>query len=511
MAAWVPFGRSRAQPAVSTETSISSHGVSQVQKPHAHGTHLVSPMTSHTHRSSIWLYRGSSEDTASVHASVFDAEVISRSGIASPARFASPPSRRCTSSARPKLPRAKIFQPLAIHAQRINASYVSTFSPLSRLQAETSIMYDHRTEMNALAGKRSLATLKTASFSTSNLSSLLHDSTIATKHCPSWISQATEAMAVQGESAPGPSALKHTGTAASISTVLPISPRVRGSVIRRRWGTRTWPLDSEGSEWQEGPATGGGLPSPGNEVEQASSFLAGLDPHDFPRDPALAGFRPPPTPPGLYRWSCGMVSGYARRRPGHPEEHFPFHFRTNRSGHGDLSRHPMVQTRGRTTHRRNRLGLHNRAGPRSRPIVRNRRASSTACIAVPGLPMPRNAPATAVVPRSWLGINRRRYRRNSTMRHETTNREHGSENCDNGMRLPSPAIASAQEDPRCSVRHTTRSADSGNTRPCQSCSRVGNQPFAGWLGTVRREGSEGTSEWCSRCAWHQFSQACCPC
>lgn len=120
--------------------------------PFADRSNTTSPL------SARWARKDSDDSNPSQHSSIYDAECIADAHMAS-IRKTSP--RPVTILSRP--------QPGQIKAEDLRSE-----SPLSRLET-TPFLYGHGTELRPIAEQRSIATLRTTSFSTSDLSSMLHD------------------------------------------------------------------------------------------------------------------------------------------------------------------------------------------------------------------------------------------------------------------------------------------------------------------------------------------------
>ncbi|KAI0137529.1 hypothetical protein BJ170DRAFT_678372 [Xylariales sp. AK1849] len=106
-----------------------------------------------------WVYKDSDESVPSPGSSIIDAMCFPESDIANivKLRKASPRPVRISSST------------------PIRPEDLRSESPLSRLEHKTPFLYGNGTELHPIAEQRSLATLRTASFSASDLSSLMHD------------------------------------------------------------------------------------------------------------------------------------------------------------------------------------------------------------------------------------------------------------------------------------------------------------------------------------------------
>ncbi|KAK6062742.1 hypothetical protein SCUP515_13062 [Seiridium cupressi] len=107
--------------------------------------------------SARWACKDSDESSPSRHSSIYDAEYISDASMTT-TRKASPRPIEILSSPQPR---------------PIRETDLRSDSPLSRLEL-TPFLYGHGTELHPIAEKRSIATLRTTSFSTSDLSSLVH-------------------------------------------------------------------------------------------------------------------------------------------------------------------------------------------------------------------------------------------------------------------------------------------------------------------------------------------------
>ncbi|KAI1495244.1 hypothetical protein F5X96DRAFT_683699 [Biscogniauxia mediterranea] len=151
---------------------VQNSPLSHPLSPPPHPPHISSspPITAPLTRSPLsnrsnldptrWDYKDSSEGQPSSHESLYDASHVSTSDRAkSPYQTAA----AATAVVRPVTPPPRPLR---------GAIDLDSESPLSRL--ETPFLYGHGTELAPILEQRSIATLRTGSFSTSDVSSLMH-------------------------------------------------------------------------------------------------------------------------------------------------------------------------------------------------------------------------------------------------------------------------------------------------------------------------------------------------
>ncbi|KAI0965969.1 hypothetical protein F4678DRAFT_484526 [Xylaria arbuscula] len=243
-----------------------------------------------------WEHKDSSEGPPSTHDSVCDAAWISTSDVAkSPYQT---PGRPVT--------------PL-----RSTDIDLDSESPLSRL--ETPFLYGYGTELAPILEQRSIATLRTkGSWSTSDLSSLLHD-------------------------APG---AENRGK--SHSTKRETRPQSRQLRRQHSFSLEEIPPDTQNThqDQQQPEETGPQL----KWLSYSRPTVHVVDVYAYPRKPIYPPPQRPPTPPSLRRirrphseadaYVASSSSGIAYEAP---------RFRASKSGHGNLSTHPfMSQSQSRS-------------------------------------------------------------------------------------------------------------------------------------------------------------------
>ncbi|KAI1076495.1 hypothetical protein F5B20DRAFT_593982 [Whalleya microplaca] len=222
-----------------------------------------------------WDHKDSSEGPPSSHSSVYDAAWVSTSDVAkSPyqtaARPATPPPR-----------------PIDLNAE----------SPLAQLETPT-FRYGHGTELATILEQRSIATMRTASLSTSDISSLLHAS---------------------------------YGGASTSSNAATTPHRLRR---QHSFSLDDLPPRRERSE----PLLLG--PSHRHDPPPVQT----VDIHAYPQKPTYPAHQGSATPPGCAGWATGQDGNPARAGQG--LMNFDIPFRGLRSGHGNLSAHPYMRRQG---------------------------------------------------------------------------------------------------------------------------------------------------------------------
>ncbi|KAI1845421.1 hypothetical protein JX266_008516 [Neoarthrinium moseri] len=108
--------------------------------------------------SACWTRKDSDELTRSQHSSVLDAGCISDSQVVKFRKVSPRPI---------KIPPPK-------HPTQIRLEDLRSESPLTRLESSTPFLYGQGTELDPIAEQQSIKTLRTASWSTSDLSSVMH-------------------------------------------------------------------------------------------------------------------------------------------------------------------------------------------------------------------------------------------------------------------------------------------------------------------------------------------------
>lgn len=104
-----------------------------------------------------WAFKDSDESEPSQHGSIFDASYVPYESMVTMARNVSP---------------VLIKRPPPNQPSKISVEDLKSESPLSRLGVSP-FLYGHGTELHPIAEQRSIATLRTASYSTSDLSSVM--------------------------------------------------------------------------------------------------------------------------------------------------------------------------------------------------------------------------------------------------------------------------------------------------------------------------------------------------
>lgn len=406
--------------------------------------------------------RDSSEDEPSAHASLFDADLASHSDFGSPLCRARSPAHQPV-CVRPSLPHGQVFKTAALQVRQIEAAHVPTISPLTRLRTETSARHQTEAASMPIANRTSLSTLRTASFSTSDISTLVQGSIFADAPSSTCVSRSTRPATTRESykySAQGKPAASAPAKALPKSA-LPTCLRAYDKEISRRRKAASWPLDADVGKLQGNYTLLINQSSCEEEQDQLERCLERLNPQEYPRKPPYAGYRHPSTPPWIHHWRCGMASGYVRRQPSRPGVNSSLHFR-GYGGH--LQRHTRrrsgppgsIVPSCRGLRRRTRSHHHPSEIRVFRPQLNRMEVSSTS--------IPRNGPV-----------------------------RHSSESVHARARMRSSDSMSRLE------------------RPCSACQRTSNRPWS-WtsLGLAPRRGIEGNHGWCNRCAWRQLIATCCP-
>ncbi|KAI1300756.1 hypothetical protein F5Y03DRAFT_363436 [Xylaria venustula] len=248
-----------------------------------------------------WEHKDSSEGPPSTHDSVCDAAWISTSDVAK-SPYQTP--------GRPVTP----LRPIDID--------LDSESPLSRL--ETPFLYGYGTELAPILEQRSIATMRTkGSWSTSDLSSLLHDAPGAENN--------GKGPSTKREARPHSRQLRRQHSF-SLEDIPPDQNNTQ--------------QDQQQQQQQEPEETGPRL----KWLSYSRPTVHVVDVHAYPRKPIYPPPQRPPTPPSLRRirrphsesdaYVASSSSGIAYEAP---------RFRASKSGHGNLSTHPfMSQSQSRS-------------------------------------------------------------------------------------------------------------------------------------------------------------------
>ncbi|KAI1636756.1 hypothetical protein F4809DRAFT_662077 [Biscogniauxia mediterranea] len=303
-----------------------------------------------------WDYKDSSEGQPSSHESLYDASRVSTSDRAkSPYQTAA-----ATAVVRPITPPPRSLR---------GAIDLDSESPLSRL--ETPFLYGHGTELAPILEQRSIATLRTGSFSTSDVSSLMHGAPPSSSKSKPFNENGNDEYDEDSDFDFGCSYNSSNSSPRAPLLMRQKHQQQQQHQLRRRQSfslddlplvyptsgrspekepvavTESPSLSSSSSPLRSRPRLSAPVYAHPTTVEVAADVYA------YPQRPLYPAHQSPQTPPGLATLMehQGQGQGQHRRRQGTSSHDAPpfSAFRAQRSAHGNLASHPFMRRHGGTS------------------------------------------------------------------------------------------------------------------------------------------------------------------